>query len=375
MENCEVLNLCTCTCCAFCQGLYKDGERFGPGVATYVDGTCDIGLWYRERLIKLCTSVGTEEFSPQAHGYRCDHDEHRKRIPKVVRVRSRLESATRSAVSLHMSPEPMNCGFESDPDDIIRAVVSDLLPVSSLAADLQSFDEAFFTCSKSLFYSAPTLDYATSSNNEASGSTVNDSVDANLASSRNQLVKSVLAAPALYQDLEQETEECILAWNNTASCIAMQVNILRHRSAQSAVGFDVNSVVMGDRGLTMGAQGVIELASERFILAADAGDLTSVNNLLNSGDVNVDVSDSTGRTALFAAVVCVHFGVKLLLFLLLLANVYILLLSCSSSFLKSIACFNGLLKWIFFISGILAVFINTLVGPQEEHQVCVSNFF
>lgn len=313
IENCEVLNLCKCTCCAFCQGLYRDGERFGPGVATYVDGTCDVGLWYRERLIKLCTSVGGAEFSPRAHGHRCDHDEHRKRIPKVVRVRSRLEAATRSAVSLHMSPEPMNYGFESDPEDIAKAVVSDLLPVSSLAADLQSYDEAFFTCSKSLFYSAPTLDYTNSSTKHqtdmVSESTVNDSVDANLTSSRNQLVKSVLAAPALYQDLEQELDEDILAWNNTASCIAMQVNILRHRSAQNAVSFDVNSVVMGHRGLTMGAQGVIELASERFILAADAGDLASVKNLLNSGDVNVDVSDSAGCTALFAAVVCVHFGV------------------------------------------------------------------
>jgi len=295
--------------CAFHQGLYKDGERFGPGVATYLDGTCDVGLWYRERLIKLCTQVSTREFSLQAHGHCCNHDEHRKRIPKVVRVRSRLESATRLAVSLRMSPEPMNYGFESYPEDIAKAMVSDLLPVSSLAADLHSYDEAFFTCSQSLLRSAPNIDYTDSSNahqvtNDVTcGSTVNDGVDANLTSSRNQLVQSVLAEPALNQDLEQENEEDVLAWNNTASCISMQMNVLRHRSAQSTVGFHVDSVIAGDRILIAGARGVIETASERFILAADAGDLETVTQLLNSGDVNVDVSDCYGRTALFAAVV------------------------------------------------------------------------
>jgi len=296
-------------CCAFYQGLYKDGERFGPGIATYMDGTCDVGLWCRERLIKLCTSLCAAENSLQAHGHCCNHDEHRKRVPKVVRVRSRFESATRSAVSLNMYREPMNYGFESDPEDLAKAVISDILPVSSLAADLHSYDEAFFTCSRSQFCSAPNFDYAYSSNGQqasddvASGSTVNDSVDANLTNSRSKLVQSVLAASASNQDLEWETEGDILAWNNTASCIAMQMNILRHRCTQSTVDFDVDSVVAGDRGSNMGDHGVIEIASERFILAAYAGDLATVTQLLNNGDVNVDVSDSGGHTALFAAVV------------------------------------------------------------------------
>lgn len=271
-------------------------------MVTYTDGTCDVGLWYRERLIKLCTSVAAAEFSPLAHGYHCDHDQHRKRIPKVAPIRSLLESASRSKISLHMSPElTNNDGFESDPEDIAKAVVSNLLPVSSLAADLHTYDEAFFTCSKTLFHSTPNLGYTNASNEQQTGgrsaSAVDDSVDAN----RNQLVKSVLAAPVLYPDLEEETEEDIKAWNNTASSVAMQMNILRHRSAQSGVGFDVVSVVSGDRGPTAAARGVIELASERFILAAAAGDLQTVSDLLNNGDVNVDVSDAAGQTALFAA--------------------------------------------------------------------------
>ena len=298
------------------QGLYKDGERFGPGVATYVDGTCDVGLWYRERLIKLCLSVCTTQFSIDSHGHCCNHDEHRKRVPKIVQVRSHLEAAARSAVSLHMSPAPMKCGFESDSEDIAKAVVSDLLPVSSLAADLHSYDEAFFTCSKSTFQSAPNLEFANSPNGHQAfdepeadvtpGSTMNDGVDANLTSSRSEFVKSVMAAPASVEDLDRETDEDILAWNNTASCIALQTNILRHRSAQSAVGFDVDSVVAGERGSVMAARGVTEIASERFILAAGAGDLATVSQLLVSAEVNVDVADSCGHTALFAAVVILN---------------------------------------------------------------------
>ena len=297
--------------------MYKDGERFGPGIATYVDGTCDVGLWYRERLIKLCVPVNASQFSLEAHGHSCNHTEHRKRIPKVVRVRSCLESASRVALSLYPTPEPMiNYVFESDPEDIAKAMVSDILPVSSLAADLHSYDKAFFTDSKSLFHSAANLDPTNSSDDRengcktvvASGNTIDDGVDANLTSSRNELVKSVLDAPTLDQELEEEIDGDILAWNNTASCVAMQINVLRHRSAQSTIGFDVDSVVAGNRGgSTTAARGVVEIASERFILAADAGDLATVAQMLNNGDVNVDVSDSAGRTALFAAVVRLRF--------------------------------------------------------------------
>ena len=274
-----------------------------------MDGSCDVGLWYRERLIKLCTSVNVADYSLQAHRHYCSHDEHRKRIPKVVRVRSCLESASRSAVSLHMSPELVNHQCESDPEDIAKAIVSDLLPVSSLAADLHSYDEAFFTCSRSLLCSAANLDCADPSNKHHVSDTVtvenavNDSVDANLTNSRSQLVESVMATLPLEQDQDLDSEEDILAWNNTASCVAMQVNILRHRYAQNGVGFDVDSVVAGDRGSAMGPRGIIEIASERFILAASAGDLATVIQLINNGDVNVDVSDFTGHTALFSAVV------------------------------------------------------------------------
>ena len=39
------------------QGLYRQDEREGPGVVTYPNGSQDVGLWHRQQLIKLCSSV------------------------------------------------------------------------------------------------------------------------------------------------------------------------------------------------------------------------------------------------------------------------------------------------------------------------------
>jgi len=42
------------------EGLYKNDERFGPGVFTYVSNgktTQDIGIWHREKLLRICTKV------------------------------------------------------------------------------------------------------------------------------------------------------------------------------------------------------------------------------------------------------------------------------------------------------------------------------
>ena len=39
------------------EGLYKEDERFGPGIFTYENGSQDVGTWHRERLIRLCSTL------------------------------------------------------------------------------------------------------------------------------------------------------------------------------------------------------------------------------------------------------------------------------------------------------------------------------
>jgi hypothetical protein len=48
------------------QGLYKHDEREGPGVLPYPDKSQDVGLWHRELLVKICSSI-PEAFTMSDH--------------------------------------------------------------------------------------------------------------------------------------------------------------------------------------------------------------------------------------------------------------------------------------------------------------------
>ena len=71
------------------EGLYKMDERFGPGVFTYKDSSkgCEIGIWHRQKLLKLCVPANNTftmlnhleyEYYPEEHQCKldlsCDYD-------------------------------------------------------------------------------------------------------------------------------------------------------------------------------------------------------------------------------------------------------------------------------------------------------------
>ena len=134
------------------------------------------------------------------------------------------------------------------------SIFSETLDSRSLAADVQSFDDAFFKDSK---------------------------------------------------DNKDQLNGPIKAWNNTPSCVAMQKHVLRHRHAQTNLDWKVKQVLDGNRGKN-DDKGPIELASETLIKAAAAGDVKTVADLLHAGEVFVDVADSNGHTALLSAAVSSH---------------------------------------------------------------------
>jgi len=279
--------------------------------------------------VKLCKPVNGAEFSLSAHGYQTQLHEHRIRLSKSAAI-GRRQERIKSAVGLHPSPVPLDYEFEPAPETILRAVVSDLLPSCSLAADVFTYDEAFFAaaCGQSITGNGVTnMDTVTENEDGALKQTtqkavlnrINSRIQERTLSGANKsrANSSVQSSKAnsgsrpnsdsrLASAMENNDDEKVLSWNNSPSCIAMQTNVLRYQCAQSSVTFDVDAVLRGERCGDASDRGPIESASERLILAAGAGDLATVVQLLEADEVNVDVADVTGRTALFAAAVCVY---------------------------------------------------------------------
>ena len=239
------------------QGLYKDDEREGPGVMSYPDGTQDVGLWHREQLIRLCTSI-PGAFTMKNHT-EFDYNPEENAIyiePDFVQNRTDVID------DIINPPED----FRYSPDSQIQAetesIFSDTLDTRSQAADVQSFDQAFFSELK-------TPPENTSKTKKKKRSKESDKIK---------------------------------AWNNTVSCINMQKHILKHKNGESMVSFNSSDICEGKRG-KMRPKGLLELASEKLIQASVEGDVVKVRQLLQSGQVSPDVSDDSGFTSLIGAAV------------------------------------------------------------------------
>ncbi|ELT97476.1 hypothetical protein CAPTEDRAFT_221453 [Capitella teleta] len=239
----------------FGQGLYVNNERHGPGVVFHPDGTQDVGLWSRERIVKLCADI-PKAFTVKDHP-EVEHnaEDHRNQIS----VKAFTENRTDIIQSIVHPPDAFKYEPHADLTSKVNEIFSDRLHARSLAMDIKVFDQEFYR-------------------------------DANCNGSSETLVP---------------TEQHV-AVNNTPSAIAMQRQVIRHSQGQGHVSFNVDLLLKGDRECASGPKGLAETASEEFLMAAIAGDLLKIQTALNKGYVHVDVADKNGSTALLGAAVNWH---------------------------------------------------------------------
>jgi len=112
------------------EGLYREDERYGPGLFSDIDsGQDDVGFWLREYLVKLCVSL------PDVFVVR-DH------WPLLISADDDLLRVTASGqdagVTSGRAPTVVDCMLP--PADLL---LDARLPADSLAVDRRAFEESF----------------------------------------------------------------------------------------------------------------------------------------------------------------------------------------------------------------------------------------
>lgn len=235
------------------KGLYKKDERCGPGIITYANSNRqDVGLWYREKLLRFCFKVDgifTMENHPEYKYYPEERFEQMLLTDDDVRDSDSVYECGKVGYSPFFTDENyMPEGIENYSKDFEH------LPLTAkLREDL---DRAFFQ-------------------------------------EKFQLVRSDL-------------NTFLIAKNNTPLLVEIQKQIYKHR--HQAVHFDafVSMVEGTSRDKFQSQKGNLETLSENLIRAAAEGDGKAVYALLKSGNINPNCCDSMGNTPLIGAAVNCH---------------------------------------------------------------------
>jgi len=108
------------------EGLYRGDERDGPGLfSDVIAGHDDVGLWRRERLVKLCVAVPGVFVVYDHWPLSIDTDQHRLRV------------------TTSLPPLPGHRAACPPPRGSDAHLLDARLPADSLAVDRQAFDDAF----------------------------------------------------------------------------------------------------------------------------------------------------------------------------------------------------------------------------------------
>lgn len=216
----------------------------GPGVMTYADNTQDVGLWFKEKLVKICTPINGA-FTIQDHKqFVFSPEEH------VLYINMTAEKKKPESQEKVLSPDIFDYLPENQGTDKVTDLYNETLDPGSLAINRSEFNREFFRD----------------------------------------------------QDGEKsDGDEKVPAINRTPGMIDIQRHVYCHRNRQKSVSFDVQEIMKGNRGGNFLERGPLETASEDLIMAAAEGKVKNVEDLLTSGKVHPDVADRNGHTALIGA--------------------------------------------------------------------------
>ncbi|XP_023284574.1 ankyrin repeat and MYND domain-containing protein 1 [Seriola lalandi dorsalis] len=239
------------------QGLYYADQKFGPGVVSYPDGRQDVGLWLRECLLRLCTTV-EEGFSlknfPEYAAYMDPAATTDSTQPPILSSSLHTEARTHSEVHTDRELLQSDENFILPPGMESYSTDGDHLPLPP--GRRRELDQLFY---------------------------------------------GELWEPDInpYQGYERDPLSTLPLQAR------VQAHIHKHRRHAENVGWDVAAVLALNRE-SFGPKGPLEVSSERMIQHASQGELQTVSQILRTGLVHPDVADSQGHTALIAATVNCH---------------------------------------------------------------------
>ncbi|XP_037704769.1 ankyrin repeat and MYND domain-containing protein 1 isoform X2 [Choloepus didactylus] len=232
------------------QGLYRADERFGPGIETYSDGSQDVGLWFREHLVKLCLEIpggfsilGFPEFAPFLLG-------------------------SRARISLP-DEEKMEWGLDEGKDPFF-------------------YEYKRFILNDDLTLPPEMHVYSTNNGHLPMTCSLRKDLDVRL----------------LLNDLPPlaEEEEPWPVINETPLLLRMQKQVYKFRNRKAHSSWNMGAILEGQRG-GFAPGGPKEQLSRELILKAEAGDLPWIRGVLRDNLASADVADARGYTVLAAATV------------------------------------------------------------------------
>ncbi|XP_023577971.1 ankyrin repeat and MYND domain-containing protein 1 isoform X2 [Octodon degus] len=235
------------------QGLYKADVRFGPGVETYPDGSQDVGLWFREHLIKLATEM-PGSFSMLSY-------------PEF----SAFLTCSRERISLP-DQQTMEWGPPEDQDPFFyeykRFLLNDNLTLP-LEMQVYSTDSCHLPMTSSL--------------------------------------RRELDAQIFMDDIPPfvDDEEPWFITNETPLLVKIQKQAYKFRNKEAHTSWKMGAILEGNR-TGFGRTGPKEQFSQEMILKAEQGAYDWICGILKDRLACADVADSKGYTVLAAAAVHCH---------------------------------------------------------------------